>query len=442
MKASLLMLVVVCCSSLAVGVEVHLEPVSAAELGEWARIDLPFRLHPVTPGGASYDGPPLVSQLWGELSLGEAEYVLLLGVGDGGEVDLWVSDDGRMEEGAELVGKRGSEYYRWDVGLIAQPSVGDPFEYELGIIWPEGRGYVFLAGGAARLGELELDGEMYSVALVDADISGEFGTDRDFYAVDWTQDGKIHADPGGHERFSLDEAVTIGEQTFLVEEIAPDGMWMKFSPTEYKAPRRPLIPGYPAPDFTFQPFRDRPQVSLSDYAGKVVLLDFWATWCVPCMEGLPRMREIYQTYLSQGFEIIGISLDTSDETLRQVLEDKEVEWVQYFDGKGWETEIAELYRVHSTPHLLLLDQDGVIHTVNPSLGELPRLIEDLLGNSAPHEADGEGTSADVEPAPDPEPEPETDLEEEEEIALQVSPLVWLALGVGVAILLLAILQEQ
>jgi len=425
-----MLLAAVCVWGAAAALEVQLEPVAYEELGAWARVSQPLRLREEVPPTARYEGPALERELWGRFTLGKAEYVLLLGFADDGGAGLWLSDDGRIDDEDKLSGEHDAEhgYVRWEAELLSTPTSGESFPYQLSIIWPEGRGYVFLEGGQPRRGVLDLDGEQYEVALVDGEITGTFGTDRDFYAVDWTSDGVLHAEPGGHERFGMDEPLTIGERSFLVDEVSEDGTWMRFVPTEYSPPKTPLVPGYEAPDFTFEPFPQGSETSLSDLRGKVVLLDFWATWCVPCMDELPRLRRIYRAFEEEAFEIIGISLDTSAETLKRVLDEQEVEWPQYFDGAGWETQVAQLYRIEATPHLILVDPNGVIREVNPSLEELPLVIEDLLGVSIWDDAKDEldDTSED-----------DSDSVADDAPARGFIAPVLLALGIGLVILFLA-----
>ncbi len=361
------------------GLEAQLEAVEAEGLGEWAQVSVPFRLHPITPRGANYHGSPLASELWGTVALGEHAYVLLLGVHYDGTVDLWVHEEGQMEEGEALPKTHGDGYLRWDVELTSLPPEGDPFAYRMSMVWPEGRGYVFLQGGAPRRGVLEVNGQRYTVAVVDGALDGVFGTDEDFYAVDWNQDGTLHAARGEHERFAMDEVLTLGERSYTVEEVAPDGSWIRWSPAAYQPPKVPLVEGFPAPDFTFRCFQDGVERSLAEYEGSAVLLDFWATWCPPCMEARPKLVELYATYHEAGLEIIGISLDTDEEALRGVLESHGIGWPQVYDGGGWDAAVAELYRVHAAPHTVLVDAQGTIRKVNPDTGALPGLLEELLG---------------------------------------------------------------
>jgi thiol-disulfide isomerase/thioredoxin len=101
-------------------------------------------------------------------------------------------------------------------------------------------------------------------------------------------------------------------------------------------------------------------LSLKDYKGKVVLLDFWATWCTPCRREMPNVIKLYKTYNKKGFEIVGISLDMDKRRLLQYLQDTEITWRQYFDGKGWQNDVAKLYGIKSIPTTFLIDRKGKI----------------------------------------------------------------------------------
>ena len=70
--------------------------------------------------------------------------------------------------------------------------------------------------------------------------------------------------------------------------------------------------------------------------GKVVLIDFWATWCMPCVGEIPHVKEAYDQFHSKGFEVIGISLDDDKSKLKKFVVDQKMEWPQYFDGKQFE----------------------------------------------------------------------------------------------------------
>lgn len=96
------------------------------------------------------------------------------------------------------------------------------------------------------------------------------------------------------------------------------------------------------------------------YKGKVLLLDFWATWCRPCTAEMPHVKQVYAKYKKAGFEIVGISLDRSRSSLDQYVEKNGITWPQYFDGKFWQNDIATRYGVRSIPTTYLIDRKGKI----------------------------------------------------------------------------------
>ena len=119
-------------------------------------------------------------------------------------------------------------------------------------------------------------------------------------------------------------------------------------------------------------------LSLDSYKGKVVLLDFWATWCGPCIGELPNLQTAYKTYNPKGFDIIGISLDEDEEALRSFVKEKAMAWPEIFDGKGWEAGDAKTYGVRAIPFTLLIGKDGNIAAVNPRGAALEPAIKAAL----------------------------------------------------------------
>ncbi len=99
---------------------------------------------------------------------------------------------------------------------------------------------------------------------------------------------------------------------------------------------------------------------LKDYRGKVVIVDFWATWCRPCIAEIPHLQKLYKEYHDQGLEIISISLDNSVPKCRKFVTKNEMNWMHVCDGRGWETELARKHEISGIPAMFVIGRDGVV----------------------------------------------------------------------------------
>ena len=122
---------------------------------------------------------------------------------------------------------------------------------------------------------------------------------------------------------------------------------------------------------------DGKKINLADMKGKVVLIDFWATWCGPCVFEMPKVKQVYDKYHADGFEILGISLDESKEALTQFLKKNEIAWPQYFDGKHWNNDISFRFGINSVPAEWLIDKKGILRETN-ARGDLEQAVDALL----------------------------------------------------------------
>jgi peroxiredoxin len=109
---------------------------------------------------------------------------------------------------------------------------------------------------------------------------------------------------------------------------------------------------------------DGRSVDVSQLKGKVVLIDFWATWCGPCVGEVPNVKKTYDQFHSKGFEIVGISLDKDKDTLKKFTADHKMEWPQFFDGLFWQNKYAKQYGIESIPTMWLVDKKGKLRTMN------------------------------------------------------------------------------
>jgi thiol-disulfide isomerase/thioredoxin len=121
---------------------------------------------------------------------------------------------------------------------------------------------------------------------------------------------------------------------------------------------------------------DGRDVNLESLKGKVVLIDFWATWCGPCMAELPTVKGTHAKLNPKGFEIIGISLDHEKDALQKVLTERSMTWPQYFE-EGDSNKFADEFEVASIPTLWLVDKKGNLRDLN-GRENLAEKVEKLL----------------------------------------------------------------
>jgi len=136
-------------------------------------------------------------------------------------------------------------------------------------------------------------------------------------------------------------------------------------------------PGDKAPEISLADLNGKTQ-KLSDHKGKIVLVDFWASWCAPCRRSNRDLQALYSKYKDKGFEIFGISLDQHISDWKDAVKTDRISWTQVIEAGGWNAPVALTWNIEQLPSSFLLDKNGIVLAVNPSKDE----IEKQLKNSA------------------------------------------------------------
>jgi thiol-disulfide isomerase/thioredoxin len=124
---------------------------------------------------------------------------------------------------------------------------------------------------------------------------------------------------------------------------------------------------------------DGKPLRVAEYKGKILLVDFWASWCGPCRREAPNLVNAYGKYHGKGFEVIGISLDQSEKEFKQFMQDIKMTWREYFDGLGWDNKVGKVYGIGAIPAMYLLDKEGKVITDNARGPRLEEVLKKHLG---------------------------------------------------------------
>jgi thiol-disulfide isomerase/thioredoxin len=227
-----------------------------------------------------------------------------------------------------------------------------------------------------RRGTLRAAGRDVAFALLGS--QGIYNWDYNEVVLDTNGDGKLDMEPGlSVERYMVGEKyVNLGDQSyeFVVD---PYGRSLTLRPLAERLPDRAvLLPGYDAPDFTFTDVEGRTR-RLSDFRGKVVLLDFWASWCGPCVKAAPKLVEAYEKLRGRGFEIIGVNSGDEPEDFRKFVAERRMGWAQTRERQG--DPLHRLFRVRGFPAYFLIGRDGKIISNRIETDDFVAEVEKHLG---------------------------------------------------------------
>lgn len=324
--------------------------------------------------------PTLTSPVFGELPMAGKKYVVVVDQAAGkfyvdanGDGDL-TNDPTPEWKPAKYKGNDGADLTRYMGSALIDVTVGGkPTQFSLGM-------YIFDANdtGRAQLknvllyyrdyaakGTLKLGKHSYPFMLSDESATGQYeiGTPEKSSVsllIDRDGDGKYTAPA---ESFNPAKPFKIDGQTYEVSSLASDGSSISLKKSKAVVEEIPLPPnlslGKKALEFEAETTSGQKVQFPKSYKGKVVMLDFWATWCGPCVAELPNVKKAYEQFGGKGFEILSISLDQKGdgEKLAKFTKDNNMPWSQVYDGGFWDARVAKMYGVRAIPFVILVDGD-------------------------------------------------------------------------------------
>jgi len=232
-------------------------------------------------------------------------------------------------------------------------------------------------GDFAYEGDVTLGGNTYKAMLVDDTSSGDFRGGQGASVrllLDVNENGKFES---RGESFDVRKPFNIKGTTYEVADMPASGASFRLvksqETVEEVLPPLAVALGKPFPPFTAKTMEGKELTFPSSFTGKLVMLDYWATWCGPCIAELPNLLSNFDQYHAKGLEILGVSLDNAGQEAKVAafLKDRKMTWPQVYDGKGWQAENAAKYGINAIPAAFLVDGDTgeVLATGNALRGE-------------------------------------------------------------------------
>ncbi len=323
----------------------------------------------------TYSGTPM----YASLTLAGASYALVIDQ-DGSAGKLYVDVDG-----SKKLAPVNWIQQLYDGGNLASVSFQLPTDkgtrpYRLFLVWnPSTPTVIIYFRDNYMAGQIELGGVTYKMAIIDENSDGLFDDlHHDQLLIDIDQDGKLLASQDSHERYWLDAPFNIHGTVYQAASVSADGSQIVINKSDaWVDEKLPLGVGFTAPDFSVKD-ADGKDLSLSALKGKVVLLDFWASWCAPCRDELPNVEQAFKDYADRGLVVIGIDLDRNEGAFTGAVSYFGLTYPQVFDGA--DNKVSSLYRVSGIPMSYLIDRDGIIRGKSLRGNDIKQAINKLLSS--------------------------------------------------------------
>ena len=288
---------------------------------------------------------------------------------------------------AELTGE--FQWYSWDrflydgsllasIPFRIQYSDEQKASYQLFLIWSRFTPtMVTYCRDSYRAGEIQLADDIYHLVIFDEGSDGRYDDlDDGTLLIDADGDGELLLTSDSHEVYSLAEPFNLGGIVYEVAAIAQDGSWIEIVESDADVePKLPLLSGFPAPVFEGVDSAGN-AFSLKILQGDIVVLDFWASWCGPCISELPTLESIVEEFAADGVRVIGINLDRSESNFRSAVEAYEISYLQIYDSD--DGPVGDLYRIQGIPMTYIIDRNGVIHARGLRGQDLITTIRELI----------------------------------------------------------------
>ncbi len=266
---------------------------------------------------------------------------------------------------------------------VMEAVIPAPFQYYNGeeVVWHEGQASLMYLSDSTpteslqlfyhkiRMGTWTVNDQTFDVLLSKESAPPYRKELYTYLYIDLDEDGKFDVMPDGMEAYLVTEPFNIAGESWKVTDIAIDGSSVTIDVSEEKVdPKVALRPGTEAPDFSATTVEGS-AISLQDLRGKYVMLDFWGTWCGPCIDALPVIKQAYEKYGGADFEIVGIANEVSADGFETFLKNENINWPQILEIYEENNTIQELYSVNSYPTYYLINPNGEIVEYGMALSE-------------------------------------------------------------------------